>query len=70
MAIKFTGQFTVVDDTPNPDVKIAPASGVFTFNCETGTELQERLAAVLQPLIDAEAAHLAALQQALVQAQA
>lgn len=69
MAIKFQGAFTVVDDSPNPDVKLAPAgAGSFSFNVETGTELKARLAEVLQPLIDAEAAHLAGLQQALVQA--
>lgn len=68
MALRFTGTFQLIDDTPSPDVKIAPTSGQFTFDVGTGTELKARLAAVLQPLIDAEAAHLAQLQAALLQA--
>lgn len=69
MAIKFNGSFTVINDTPNPDVKLAPAgAGSFSFSCETGSELKARLAEVLQPMIDAEAAHLADLQTALAQA--
>lgn len=69
MALRFTGTFQLMDTTPNPDVKIAPTSGQFSFDVGTGTELKNRLSEVLQPLIDAEAAHLAQLQAALVQAQ-
>lgn len=70
MAIKFRGSVSVYDDAPNPDLKVAPeGSGSFSFDVETGSQLKARLAEVLQPLVDAEAAHLAALQLALAQAQ-
>ena len=71
MAIRIVGSFSFVDDTPNPDLKIAPAGAgnVFSLNEGSGTDVKARLAAVLQPLIDAEAAHLALLQEALIVAQ-
>lgn len=70
MAIRFIGSFTVVDDAPNPDLKVAPeGAGSFAINETTGSGVKQRLAEALQPLIDAEAAHLAALQAALVAAQ-
>lgn len=69
MAIRFVGSFTVVDDAPNPDVKIAPINaGSFSLNIGVGSEFGTRAAEVLQPLVDAEAAHLAALQAALAAA--
>lgn len=70
MAIRLVGTFTVVDDAPNPDLKVAPETpGGFPFSVETGTAFKQRVAEVLQPLIDADAAHLAALQLALAQSQ-
>jgi hypothetical protein len=71
MAIRFKGSFTVVDDAPNPDLKVAPeGAGSFSFDEGSGSAVKARLAAVLIPLIDAEAAHLAALQAALEAAEA
>ncbi len=66
MAIRFVGTFSVVNDAPNPDVIIAPVGGgSYSLNVGAGSEFATRLEQVLQPLIGAQAANLAALQAAL-----